>query len=435
MRVMVVGLGYVGAVAAAGLAKAGHEVTGVDIDRTRLAKFNSGHVDVSEPGLTELFIEMLKTRRLKCIHPDELNDVDQQIFLVCTGTPADVEGKVDLSQVLAAVKWIVSKTTGSITLIMKSTVPPGTGEIIIREYLSDTRAECHYVMNPEFLSEGQALKGWFNPDRIVIGGDNDEAIRKTRELYKDISAPFVITSITTAEIIKYAANAFLATKISFINEIAKLCERVGGDIEKVSEGIGLDKRIGPSFLKAGVGYGGSCFPKDTRALDVMCLEKGLNCELLRAVIEVNNKQRLLAVYKLKNSLGSLKGKTVAILGLAFKPGTDDIRDAPALDIIRLLCKEKAIVQVYDPQAMSTARSELPGEVCYCDSTMSAVRNANAVIVVTEWDEFIKLDWNTAKTIMKEPYAVVDGRNCLAGSLMRELGFRYEGFGRLLLKTT
>ena len=236
--------------------------------------------------------------------------------------------------------------------------------------------------------------------------------------------------MTTAEIIKYAANAYLATRISFINEIARLCEKTGGDIDTVAQGIGLDKRIGPSFLKAGIGYGGSCFPKDTRALNAICSIKGINFELLQAVINVNNQQRLLVVQKLKNILGNLEGKKVAILGLAFKPGTDDIREAPSLDIIRLLIKERAEINAYDPAAMANAAKQLPKIINFCGTTLEALKETNAAILVTEWDEFINLDWVAAKEIMKEPYAVIDGRNCLSQSLMKKYGFNYIGFGRM-----
>jgi len=295
------------------------------------------------------------------------------------------------------------------------------------EELADSQLK--YVFNPEFLREGQAVHDWFHPDRIVIGGEDEEATALAKRMYEAIEAPILITDVTSAEMIKYTANAFLPTKISFINEIASLCDRVGANIDDVAQGVGLDPRIGSSFLQAGLGYGGSCFPKDTRALEFLSAVKGYNCELLRAVINVNNRQRLLPIQALQEVFPSLKGVKVALLGLAFKPNTDDVREAPALDIARLLVELGAEVQAYDPKAMGTARPLLPKEVVLCDSELAALKGTQAAILVTEWQEFVDLPWEKIAELMTEPRFIFDGRNALDGRLLMRLGFEYRGVGR------
>jgi len=429
MKVTVIGLGYVGAIVAAGLAGAGHPVTGLDTNPQKVTSFRNGSPDIREPGLTSLTLEVLSKNTFRVCHISEIECLDSQIVFVCTGTPSRSDGNVDLSQVNSAIDWITEKAVGPLTIVMKSTVPPGTGESLIRHRLSRYPGKFAYVMNPEFLREGQALQDWFHPDRTVIGSHQNTAFEQMRELYQHLSAPLMETDITTAEMIKYAANAFLATKISFINEIARLCEKVNADIDTVARGIGLDKRIGPGFLHAGLGYGGSCFPKDTRALDAVCSARDIDFELLQAVITVNNRQRLLALEKLNKMLDGLYGRTVAVLGLAFKPNTDDVREAPALEIIRLLCKEGAIVQACDPVAIPNAARQLPSEVKFFKNSLDALAGASAAVVATEWEEFINLDWASARQIMKEPYAIVDGRNCLPGDKLSASGFKYAGFGR------
>jgi UDPglucose 6-dehydrogenase len=431
LEIMVVGLGYVGSVMAAGLVKAGHKVTGVDNSIEQVKSLLDIHFQTHEPGLADLTKNMIATGRLHFCHIDNVQSIDHEIAIVCVGTPTRENGTADLSQVRNSVSWILSKTVRPITLVMRSTVPPGTGEKLTRQYFNKTPIRHNYIMNPEFLREGQAIQDWFHPDRIVIGGHNEEAIQQVSDLYKILKAPVIVTNITTAEMIKYASNAFLATKVSFINEIARLCEQVGADIDKVALGTGMDKRIGPSFLKAGLGYGGSCFPKDTRALHAFCTSKGINFELLQAVINVNNQQRLLAVIKIRDILGNLKGKTVAVLGLAFKPGTDDIREAPPLDIIKILCSEGAKIKVFDPVALKNAAKYLPSQVVLCHSSIEALEGANAVLLATEWDEFINMDWKSAKMVMKEPYGLVDGRNALSQEMLVAAGYKYTGIGRRL----
>jgi len=292
-----------------------------------------------------------------------------------------------------------------------------------------TGIDLRYVFNPEFLREGQAVHDWFHPDRIVIGGEDEEAVKLVRNMYEGIEAPVLVTDITSAEMIKYAANAFLPTKISFINEIASLCDRVGANIDDVAQGIGLDPRIGQSFLQAGLGYGGSCFPKDTRALEFLSSVKGFNSELLRAVINVNNRQRLLPIQALQQVFASLKGVKIAVLGIAFKPNTDDIREAPALDIIRLLIELGVDVRTYDPKAMENVRPLLPKEALFCSSALEALQDTQAMILVTEWQEFIDLPWDRVAKLMSKPRFIFDGRNALDPDKLRKLGFKYRGVGR------
>jgi len=427
MNITVVGLGYVGAVAVGGLSKAGHSVLGVDVDQGKVSSFQRGVCPFYEPELSELISAGLPAGGLRFHGLDEVKEPLGEIILVAVGTPTQPYGGTDLSQVYSAIRWIKERNPGRAVVVMKSTVPPGTGLRLMVEELADS--QLRYVFNPEFLREGRAVYDWFHPDRIVIGGEDEEAIEVAKGLYEGIDAPVLITDVTSAEMIKYSANAFLPTKISFINEIASLCDRVGASIDDVVQGIGLDPRIGPSFLQAGLGYGGSCFPKDTRALEFLSAVKGYNCELLRAVINVNNRQRLLPVQALQEVFESLKGVKVTLLGLAFKPNTDDVREAPALDIARLLVELGAKVQAYDPKAMETARPLLPKEVILCDSELAALKGTQAVILVTEWQEFIDLPWGKIAELMAEPRFVFDGRNTLDGHALMKLGFKYRGVGR------
>jgi len=430
MKIIVLGLGYVGSVAAAGLAKSGYEVIGIDTDQEKVNAFASGKINIFEPGLSELINQGLREGRLNFLHFSEVREINASIVMVCVGTPSRSDGAANLSQVKKAIQWIMKKAASPVTIVMKSTVPPGTGERLYAQYLADLPGQFQYVSNPEFLREGQALHDWFYPDRIVIGGRNKEAVEQVCSLYSTIKAPVLVTDITSAELIKYAANAFLATKISFINEVASLCECLGADIDAVAKGIGLDPRIGSGFLKAGIGYGGSCFPKDVRALDFLSTVNGHNFELLKATITVNNRQRILPVHKLRNLLDQLTGRQIAVLGLAFKPGTDDVREAPAQDIIRLLLDEGASVCAYDPLAMDKAANLFHGtEVKLCKAMNEALNGAQAAVIATEWEEFINFDWPAAKKLMREPYVIIDGRNCLNPTLLTKNGFIHAGVGR------
>jgi len=433
MDVLVIGMGYVGSVAAVGLARVGHNVLATDIDQAKIQALRSGQLPINEPGLKELLDSCTGYGHLSFKHLSEIDEINARAIMISVGTPSRIDGAADLKQVKEAICWVRDRVVVPTTIIMKSTVPPGTGRCLISQYLVDSPSKISYISNPEFLREGQAVNDWFSPDRIVIGGEDRDSIELVGCLYAGIDAPIVVTNVTSAELIKYAANAFLAMKISFINEIAHICDYLGADINSVANGVGLDQRIGYQFLKAGIGYGGSCFPKDVRALDYLSMVNGYNFELLRAVINVNNRQRILAVRKLRNVLGNLSGKTIAVLGLSFKPGTDDIREAPAIDIIRMLIDEGASVKAHDPVAISNAKKIFPNnDVTFCDFVWDALQHVQAVILATEWEEYINLNWELIKNIMNQPYLIIDGRNCLKPDELMSMGFVYYGIGRGVL---
>jgi len=423
MDIAVFGLGPVGTVAAACLAKDGHRVLGIDIDGRRVRSLQKGKPDFYEQGLDTLLEAVLSSGALALRVLGEVDSLDADLALIAVGTPSQPCGRADLSQVRAALGWIVEKTQRQPLVVMKSTLPPGTGRILAQRY------GLPYVASPEFLRQGQAVNDWLHPYRTVIGGEDARDVELAKQMYANVEAPFVVTDITTAEMIKYASNAFLSTKISFINEMANLCDTVGADIDGVVDGMALDPRIGPSFLKAGIGYGGSCFPKDVRALEFMSRLNGHSCELLRAVISVNNRQRLLPVHILAQELGSLDGRRVAILGLAFKPGTDDVRESPALDIIGALLEEGAQVCAYDPLVQPGSHWQLPVGLGHARIAEDALLGAEAVVLCTEWEESSRLDWQAARRVMRPPYLVIDGRNALPPEVLRGLGFRYVGVGR------
>ena len=429
MDITVIGLGYVGAVAAASLAAAGHRVLGVDIDRNRTALMRSGAIPFYEPGLDEVVQSAVATGCLSFAHRDAVEGPLGEVALITTGTPPTEGGAADLNQVRSAVSWIKSQPSSNPVIVMKSTVPPGTGQRIIEQDLAGSG--LRYVANPEFLREGQAVEDWRNPDRIVIGANPGDgaSIAAIEAMHAGIQAPYIVTDITSAEMIKYASNAFLATRISFINEIASLCDRVGASIDAVSDGMALDPRTG-GRIYAGVGYGGSCFPKDVRALDHLGLTSGVSVELLRSVININNRQRLLPLYALRERFdANMAGLRVAVLGLAFKPNTDDIREAPSLDFIRALVDEGAIVSAYDPEAMEAAQPHLPCEVRLTENALEAANQAQAVVLITEWRQFVNADWRDIARSMRPPRFVFDGRNALDAVDMQRLGFEYAGVGR------
>lgn len=427
IRIGVIGCGYVGLVAACCWASSGYEVIAAEKDQRRLGLLKERIPPIREPSIDNLLRE---TRNSLTFTHDVAELVrNVSIAVVAVGTPSLPDGQVDLTQVREVCETIAAAAAAPVTLVMKSTVPPGTGVRLVREILSRARVPIRYVANPEFLREGKAVWDWFHPDRIVVGSDDPVAIEQTLALYENIDAPKLVMDVTSAEMVKYAANAFLATKISFINEIANLCEIVGADIDVVAPALGMDKRIGASFLSAGLGYGGSCFPKDTRALCYMSSTNGYDFRLLRSVIEVNARQRALAVDRLSWMLGGLRGRAIAILGLAFKPGTDDVREAPALEIARKLVEGGAIVRAHDPVAIANARVALGDLITFADSPYTCVQGAEALLLATEWEEYKQLDWSRVKSLMRPPYAVLDGRNALDKRRLTELGFFYVGFGR------
>ena len=400
---------------------------GIDIDRAKVESYALGSMPIYEPGLADLLNTGMQKGNLRLQHTSGVEEPLGDVVLICTGTPTSPAGSADLSQVRSAVEWVAERQHRSSVVVVKSTVPPGTGVRISDSLLNGTDLE--YVSNPEFLREGEALSDWSNPDRIVIGGRTEKAVQAAKSLYHGIEAPYVVTDITSAEMIKYTANAFLATKISFINEIASLCDRLGASIDDIHDGVALDPRIGGRFLRAGVGYGGSCFPKDVRALDYLALASGHNFELLRSVITVNNRQRLLPYHAMRQRFGSVADVTVGVLGLAFKPHTDDMREAPALDLIHVLVDQGAEVRAYDPMALGHAEEALPDSVRLVDDMAECVDGAQALVLMTEWPQIVDADWQDVARKSAPPRFLFDGRNALVSRSMRQLGFEYVGVGR------
>jgi UDPglucose 6-dehydrogenase len=432
MHIAVIGTGYVGLVTGACFAEFGVDVTCVDIDSAKIARLLAGEMPIYEPGLEQLVTKNTQSGRLK-FTTDLKQAVEQALVIfLAVGTPPKSDGSPDLSFVEAAARSVAEHMNGYKVIVTKSTVPIGTGEYLrklIREHLK-SKLNFGIVSNPEFLREGAAINDFMRPDRVVIGSRDEEAIAIMRDLYRPlylIEAPFVLTSLEAAELTKYAANAFLATKISFINEIANLCESIGCDVHDVARAIGMDRRIGSKFLHPGPGFGGSCFPKDTQALASVAREFGRESMIVDAVIEVNRRQRQAMVPKIEKLVGDLKGKTIAILGLAFKPETDDMREAPALDIISGLLERGATVRAYDPVAMTEAAEVLP-DVDYATDEYEAVTNADALVFVTEWNQFRALDMRRIRDLMRTP-RIADLRNIYEPADMRELGFEYVGVGR------
>ena len=424
--VTVVGTGYVGLVTGVCLAESGHDVTCVDVDPAKIERLSDGRSPIWEPGIEELLARNLQAGRLHFSTPaDGWAELIKDIVFIAVGTPMSANGAADLSQVRSAVESLMSAATRPFTLVMKSTVPPGTGTALQARYLADAPVRIGYVSNPEFLREGRAIDDWYQTDRIVLGAVDPADLAPMRELYADINSPLVETDVDSAETIKYASNAFLSTKISFINEMANLCDAIGARVDDVARGVGLDTRIGPAFLQAGIGYGGSCFPKDTRALDFIATLNGYQFTLLKAVIEVNNRQRLLPVIHLAHALSDLQDHTIAVLGLAFKPDTDDVRESPAMDIVPLLIEEGATVRVYDPVAAQVSLAGAERTV----SVWDALAGASAAIIATEWDEFADLDWARVRSTMAGPGIVFDGRNCLDSAAVERAGLAYMAVGR------
>ncbi len=420
-RITVFGAGYVGLVAGACLSASGHSVTMLDVDEDKLDSLRAGHTPFHEPQLDDIISEGAKSGRLSFARPSDNCDYGDFVF-VAVGTPSTSTGSSDLRFVSSVIERIISCAPAGTVVVMKSTVPPGTGAMFAKRLEAHG---IHYVSNPEFLREGSAVKDWYETDRIVVGGTTESCARLL-SLYEDIDAPALVCDIASAELIKYASNAFLAMKISFANEIAHLCDNVDADITTVMGGVGMDPRIGGSFLNAGIGYGGSCFPKDTRALDYLYSINGHHSQLMKAVIDVNAFQRRLPVTTLRQRLGDLSGLRIAVLGLAFKPDTDDTREAPAGDIIRMLLVEGASVSGYDPVGALEFDSD-----AYVQETnlADAVRGASAVIVATEWDQIVSADWKALCETMVGPRLVFDGRNCIDPAAVRGGTGEYVGVGR------
>jgi UDPglucose 6-dehydrogenase len=433
MRITMVGSGYVGLVSGACFADFGHQVVCVDKDARKIDALLAGKMPIYEPGLADLVARNVAADRLSFSTDLAANVKGADAVFIAVGTPSRRgDGHADLSYVFAAAEEIAKAIDHFTVVVTKSTVPVGTGdevERIIGEYAADV--EFAVVSNPEFLREGAAIDDFKRPDRIVIGSENDRAAEVMRQIYRPLylnAAPILVTTRRTAELIKYAGNAFLATKITFINEIADLCEKVGADVQDVARGIGLDKRIGSKFLHAGPGYGGSCFPKDTLALLKTSQDYDAPQRIVEAVVTVNDNRKRAMGRKIITAMGGeVRGKTVAVLGLTFKPNTDDMRDSPAISIIQILQDQGAIVRAYDPEGTEQARNVLEN-VIYCDGPYQAIDGADALAIVTEWDAFRALDLDRVKTLLKSPI-IVDLRNIYNREEVEAAGFDYTGVGR------
>lgn len=428
-NIAVAGAGYVGLTTSACLAELGYGVTNYDIAAEKVASLRQGRIPFTEPGLQEMVVRNMAAGRLRFTHSHEEALTRADMVFICVGTPPGPGGEADLSQVMDTGRMIAEAARHSLIVVLKSTVPPGGAAEQLEGILNGERAglgKIELVVNPEFLREGSAVYDFFHPDRVVIGARSGSAAEAVASLYESLGCPVLFTDMASAQLIKYASNAFLAMKISFINEISRIAGRVGADIRAVAEGVGLDVRIGADFLEPGLGYGGSCFPKDVSALVALAESRGVHPELLRAALAVNARQREYAVQVLQEALGGIAGKRICVLGLAFKPETDDVREAPALDVIAALCRGGAQVSAFDPAAMEQARRALAGMpgVVYCRDADEAASGCDAIVVATNWPQFKSLDWARIQTSMAGNM-VLDGRGMLSAEHMSGLGFHYR----------
>jgi len=436
MNICIIGTGYVGLVTGVCLADFGLEVTCVDKDGNKIELLNSSRIPIYEPGLDDLIEKNVRAGRLSFTTDIETAIQKSAVIFIAVGTPSNDDGSANLKYIEKAAADIVGYMTRYKVVVVKSTVPIGTTRRV-GEIIGKTRGEHSFdlVSNPEFLREGSAVYDFTHPDKVVIGADNERAIEVMKEIYRPlylIETPFIITNIETAETIKYACNSFLATKITFINEIANLSEMVGADVHTVAKAMGLDRRIGPKFLHPGPGYGGSCLPKDTQALFSFVSSKGYDFKILKAVIEANEKQAEIMVKKIQHCVGNLSGKTIGVLGLAFKQNTDDIRESSSVKIIRLLLDEGVKIRCFDPLSMDNARKILP-HLTYCEDEYDTARKCDALVIATEWNQFRNLDLKRIKNLLKSP-VLIDLRNLYEPEKVRKLGFIYEGVGRLSNQT-
>ncbi len=433
MHIAVVGSGYVGLVTGACLADFGMYVTCVDNDTSKIERLKRGEVPIYEPGLDALIAKNAQAGRLR--FTTELKEAVEEALAVfiAVGTPPREDGSADLSYVVEVAEAVADYMNGYKVVVTKSTVPIGTGQLI--EEIISKRNRHHpfsVVSNPEFLREGSAIEDFMRPDRVVIGARDPQAIAIMKDIYAPlylIETPFVITNVESSELIKYASNAFLATKITFINEVAALCERLGADVHHVAKGMGLDRRIGPKFLHAGPGYGGSCFPKDTKALTEIAHRAGMSFEIVETVVRVNEAVKLRMIEKIRTACGgSAAGLVVTLLGLSFKPETDDMRESAAIPIVTSLLADGASIRAFDPAAMTNAQALLPAAVTYCEDAYDAASGADCLVLVTEWNQFRSLDLGRLKAAMRRPL-LVDLRNVYEPEKMREAGFEYVCVGR------
>jgi len=429
MKISVIGTGYVGLSTATVFAELGNDVLAADMDKAKIDNLNKGIMPIFEPGLNELVDRNVKEGKLKFTHENkEVIDHGEVIF-ICVGTPPKENWEVELKFIENVAKEIAQNMKSYKVIVHKSTVPVETGDKV-KQIIRDNIAkdvEFDVVSNPEFLREGTAIKDTLEPDRIVVGVDSKKAEDLMRKIYEPIKAPLIITDIRSAELIKHASNAFLATKISFINSIARICELSGADVEKVADGMGYDNRIGRKFLNAGLGYGGSCFPKDSQAFVKVAEKYGYDYKLLKATNEINEDQKKHFVEKIKGSLKGIKDKKICVLGLAFKPNTDDMRFAPSVYVVQELQKDNVKIKAYDPEAMEKAKSILK-DVEFCKDPYEAAKDADALIILTEWNEFKELDLSKIKSVLKNP-KIIDGRNIYNPEDLKKEGFTYISIGR------
>lgn len=432
MHIAVIGTGYVGLVTGACFAEFGVEVTCVDVDEKKIAGLNNGIIPIYEPGLDKIVVKNAKAGRLHFTTDIKLAVEQALVVFLAVGTPPMEDGSPDMSYYYGAAKDVATAMNGYKVLVTKSTVPVGTGEKLRKYVAENLTADTKFgvASNPEFLREGAAIEDFMRPDRVVIGSNEEDAIAIMKDLYRPlylIETPIVITSLEAAELIKYAANAFLATKITFINEIANLCDAIGCDVHDVARGMGMDKRIGSKFLHPGPGYGGSCFPKDTRAFTKVGDKYDVETSVVDAVIKANEFQRLAMIPKIEKLIGDFSGKQIGVLGLSFKPETDDMRESPAIDIIRTMRERGATIRAFDPVAMEEARHSLP-DIEYASDEYDAIKGADILVIVTEWNQFRALDMEKVKSLLKTP-RIADLRNIYEPAAMRDLGFEYVGVGR------
>jgi UDPglucose 6-dehydrogenase len=433
MHIAVIGTGYVGLVTGACFAEFGVEVTCVDVDETKIDKLNNGIIPIYEPGLDTIVEKNSEAGRLHFTTDIKKAVEDALVVFLAVGTPPKEDGSPDMSYYQQAAKDVAEAMNGYKVLVTKSTVPIGTGKWLRKFVTENLKVQTDFgvASNPEFLREGAAIGDFMRPDRVVIGSNEDKAIDVMKELYRPlylIETPIVITSLEAAELIKYAANAFLATKITFINEIANLCDAIGCDVHDVARGMGMDNRIGRKFLHPGPGYGGSCFPKDTRALTTVADQFGVETRIVDAVIEANERQRDAMLTKIEGLVGDLNGKKIGVLGLSFKPETDDMRESPAVDLIKLMAEKGASVCAFDPVAMEEARHCLDSGVEFARDEYEAIRDADALVIITEWNQFRALDMERVKSLLRSP-KIADLRNIYEPQDMRDMGFEYVGVGR------
>jgi len=430
VKISVFGAGYVGLVTGTCLSDLGNEVILVDINEERINNLTKGILPIYEPGLEEIVKRNYEKNRLSFTTDSVYAIQNAEIIFIAVGTPQGESGQADLSGIIAVATSIGQYINNYKVIVNKSTVPVGSGDLvgnIISTYQKDKKIEFDVISNPEFLREGCAIQDFMHPDRIIVGSSNNKAVQFIIDLYKPLETTILVMDVRSAEMVKYASNSFLATKISFINEVANLCELVGADAGLVAGGMGLDKRIAHGFLHAGIGFGGSCFPKDCRALIETANEVSYDFKILKSTLKVNQLQRHRFVQKIKDILGNLRGKRLGVLGLSFKPNTDDMRDAPSMDIINELVNQGAQVVAFDPVAINEAKKYISG-ITYTTSSYQAAEDSDALVILTDWNEFKQLDLLKIKELLKSPI-IIDGRNIYPPNKMKDLGFNYYGLGR------